>query len=83
VSYTASDLGVLRAHLAANLDAVPIGEPDVEYGYSRPGGGDAFEGLGGGGGFANHLDPPVGLQEAAQPLSNHFVVVEEKHPDRD
>ena len=73
---------MLRADLAAHLDAVAVGQPHVEHGDVGRGGRDAPVGLLGGAGLADDLDVVLGLEQLAEAAADDLVVVEEEHPDR-
>ncbi len=80
--HQAGDLGVLRADLAADLDAVAVGQADVEDGDVRARGRDAPVRLLGGAGLADDLEVVLGLEQVAQAAADDLVVVEEEHADR-
>ena len=80
--HQAGDLRMLRADLAAHLDAVAVGEADVEDGDVRARGRDPAVGLLGGSGLADDLEVVLGLEQFADAAAHDLVVVEEEHADR-
>nr|BFE73553.1 hypothetical protein GCM10020092_068540 [Actinoplanes digitatis] len=67
--------------VAADVDAVAVGQPGVEHGNVGTQRGDAAGRLLSRAGFADHLDVAVGLEQIEQAAADHLVVVEEKDPD--
>jgi signal transduction histidine kinase len=80
--HEAGDLLVTRADLAADLDAVAVGQADVEHGDVGLGRGDAAERLFGGAGIADHLEVALGLEQLTDAATHDLVVVEQEDPDR-
>ncbi|SKY18891.1 Uncharacterised protein [Mycobacteroides abscessus subsp. abscessus] len=80
--HEASDLGFGGTHVAAQFDAVAVGEPDVEDRDVGLGGEDAHAALADRCGLADHLDV-VGRAEQVTETSTHQLVVvdeEDAHP---
>ncbi len=78
----ALDGAVERAHLAADLDAVAVGQAHVDdrdVGLRR---GDAGDALGGGAGLADDLDVVLRLEQLPDPAADDLVVVQQEHPNR-
>ena len=71
-----------RADLAAHLDAVAVGQANVEHGDVRVRGGDASVGFLGGAGLADHLEVGLLLEQLAQAAAHDLVVVEEEDASR-
>ena len=68
VSIRHCDLGVAGADLAADLDAVAVGQPDVEHGHVGPQrAGCGCSASSAGAGLADDLDVVLGLEQLAQP----------------
>ena len=64
--------------LAADLDAVAVGQPDVEDGHIGPGRRDAPVGLLGRAGLADDREVVLGLEQLSQPAAHDLVVVEQE-----
>ena len=71
-----------RADVAADRDAVAVGQAHVEDGDVGAQGGDAGQRLGGGAGLADDLDVVLGLQQLGDAAADDLVVVEQEHGDR-
>jgi hypothetical protein len=69
-----------RSHVSAHLDAVAVGQADVEHRDVRPGGRDPGDRFLGRAGFADDLEIPGGLEELLQAAADDLVVVQEKNP---
>ena len=80
--HEAGELGHFGADVAADADAVAVGEADVEDGDVGFEGGDAGQGGGGGAGFADDGDAGFGFEEVADAHPDDFVIVEQEYPDR-
>ena len=74
--------GIARTDLAAHLDAVAVGESDVEHRDVGTGRRDAAERRCRGVGLADHLDVVLGLEQLAHAAPNDLVVVEQEDADR-
>jgi hypothetical protein len=79
--HQAGDVLVARAHGAAHLDAVAVGQLDVEDGHVRLGGRDAAERLGLGAGLADDEHVVFAVQQLTQSPAHDLVIVEEEHPN--
>ena len=75
-------MGHFGAEVAADGDAVAVGEADVEDGDVGFEGGDAGEGGGGGAGFADDGDVGFGFEEVADPAPDDLMIIKQEHPDR-
>ena len=69
------------AHLAAHLDPVAVGHPDIENGDIGPHGRDTGDGLGGVRRFTDDLDLTGRLEQCSDALAHDLVVVHEKGAD--
>ena len=74
--------GCVGPDLPADLDAVAVGQADVEDGDVGARRGDPAVGLLGGAGLADDLDVVLGLEELAEAPADDLVVVEQEHADR-
>ena len=70
------------ADVAAHLDPVAVGEPHVEHGDVRAGGGDPTDGLFGGAGLADDGQIVLRFEQIPHPAADDLVVVEEEHAGR-
>src|SRR5690606_34073705 len=77
--HDAGDLGVARADVAADLDAVAVGQPHVAHRDVGARGGDAGQRFLGGARLADDLQVVLGLEELADPPADDLVVVEQEH----
>ena len=77
--HDAGDLRVPGADLAADLDPVAVGQPDVEDGHVGRGGRDPPVGLLGRSGLADDLEVVLRLEQLAQPAADDLVIVEQEH----
>ena len=76
-------LGHQRTEIAADLDARAVGQADVEHGDVGRRGRHPLDRLGSRSGLTDDLEIIGGLQQFAHPSPDHFVVIEEEHPDHD
>ena len=72
---------MVGADLAADRDAVTIGQPDVEDGDVGSRRGDPRECALGGVGLADDLDVVLGVEQLPDPAADDLVVVEQEHAD--
>ena len=80
--HEAGELGHCGAEVAADGDAVAVGEADVEDGDVGFEGGDAGEGGGGGAGFADDGDAGFGVEQVADAAPDYLMIIKQEHPDR-
>ena len=78
----AAGAGAAHLHLAADVDAAPVGQPSVEQGDLRRERGDAPQRLGGGPGLADDPEVVVRLEQVDEPAPDDLVVVEQEDRDR-
>ncbi len=74
--------GVDGPHLAADVDAGAVGEVGVEDRDVGPQLEDLAQGDGRAARLSDDLDGVVGLEEARDAATHHFVVVDEVYADR-
>ena len=77
VSMRQASSGHFGADVAADGDAVAVGEADVEDGNVGFKGGDAGEGGGGGAGFADDGDAGFGFEEVADAHPDDLMIVQQ------
>jgi len=80
--HEALDLGMSRTDLSTDLNAVTIGQTDVEHGDIGTRRRDARHRLARGSGLAHHFEVAVRLEELLDAAPDDLVVVEEEHPHR-
>ncbi len=80
--HEAGELGHFGAQVAADADAVAVGEADVQDGDVGFEGGDAGQGGGGGAGFADDGEVGFGFEEVADAPADDLMIIKQEHPDR-
>jgi hypothetical protein len=63
----------------AHLDAVAVGQPDVEDRHIRLGRWDPRQGLLGRPGLSDDLEPAGGFEQVPEAAANHLVIIEQEN----
>ena len=74
-------LGVGRSDLSADVDAVPVGQPDVEECNVWSCGRDPVQRVGGASRFAHDFEIWGGADELGKPTTDDLVVIEQEDPN--
>lgn len=75
------DRRIDRTDVAADLDAISVGESRVQDGDVRSQRRNARRGGGSGAGFAHDFDVSFAFKELAQSAADYFVVIQQEDPD--
>ena len=78
VSIRQASVGMTGTELAAQLDAVSVGKPNIENCHVWGRGGDPKQSLLDGAGFADDLEVVLGLEHVAHTPTDNLVVVDQE-----